>query len=57
MAEPYSQIENVYFPPSLVKRTRFYSEADQSVVVTIRCEVLFVIAFWSGTSGLAFAEL
>jgi hypothetical protein len=57
MAEPYSRIENLYLPPSLVKRTRFYSEADQSIVATIRCGVLFVMAFWSGTSRLAFAEL
>jgi hypothetical protein len=57
MAEPYSRIENLYLPPSLEKRTRFYSEADQSIVGTIRCGVLFVMAFWSGTSRLAFAEL
>jgi hypothetical protein len=57
MAEPHSRIENLYLPPSLVKRTRFYSEADQSIVGTIRCGVLFVMAFWSGTSRQAFAEL
>jgi hypothetical protein len=57
MAEPCSRIENLYLPPSLAKRTRFYSEADQSIVGTIRCGVLFVMAFWSGTSRLAFAEL
>jgi hypothetical protein len=57
MAEPYSRIESLYLPPSLVKRTRFYSEADQSIVRTIRCGILFVMAFWSGTSRLAFAEL
>jgi hypothetical protein len=57
MAKPYSQIEYLYLPPSLAKRTRFYSEADQSIVGTIRYGVLFVMAFWSGTSRLAFAEL
>jgi hypothetical protein len=57
MAETYSRIENLYLPLSLAKRTRFYSAADQSIVSTIRCGVLFVMAFWSGTSRLAFAEL
>jgi hypothetical protein len=57
MAESYSRIESLYLPPALAKRTRFYSEADQSIVGTIRCGILFVMAFWSGTSRLAFAEL
>jgi hypothetical protein len=57
MAEPYSRIENLYLPLSLLKRTRFYSEADQSILGTIRCGVLFVMGFWSGTSRNAFAEL
>jgi hypothetical protein len=57
MAEPYSRVENLYLSPSLAKRTRFCSDADQSIVGTIRCGVLFVMAFWSGTSRLAFAEL
>ena len=57
MAESYSRIESLYLPPALANRTRFYSEADQSIVGTIRCGVLFVMAFWSGTSRLAFAEL
>ena len=43
--------------PGIGKRTRFYSEADRSIVGAIRCGVLFVMAFWSGTSRLAFAEL
>jgi hypothetical protein len=57
MAEPYSRIENLYLSPALVKRTRFCPAADQSIVSTIRCGVLFVMAFWSGTSRQAFAEL
>jgi len=57
MVEPYSRIENLYLPPLLAKRTRYYSEADQAIVGTIRCGVLFVMAFWSGTSRQAFAEL
>jgi hypothetical protein len=57
MSEPYSRIENLYLPASLAKKTRFYSEADESIVGTIRCGVLFVMAFWSGTSRQAFAEL
>jgi hypothetical protein len=57
MAMPYSRIDNLHLPPALEKRTRFYSEADQSIVGTIRCGILFVMAFWSVTSRQAFAEL
>jgi hypothetical protein len=38
-------------------RTRFYSDADRVVIKTIRCGILFVMAFWSGPAQLAFAEL
>ena len=44
-------------PPSLAGRLRFLSEAEQSVFSTIRFGVLFVMAFWSGPSRLAFAQL
>jgi hypothetical protein len=57
MAEFYSRIENLYLSPSLAKRTRFYAEADRSIVDSIRLGVLFIMAFWSGTSRQAFAEL
>jgi hypothetical protein len=57
MAEPYSRIENLYLSSALTKRTRFYSEADRAVLATIRCGVLFVMAFWSGPARLAFQEL
>jgi hypothetical protein len=57
MEEPYSRIEHLYLSPSLANRTRFYSEADQSIFGTIRCGVLFVMAFWSGQSRRAFEEL
>jgi len=57
MAKPYSRIKYLYLSPALAKRTRFYSEADRAVLSTIRCGVLFVMAFWSGPARLAFQEL
>ena len=57
MAERYSRIEHLYLPPGLAGRTRFYSESDRAVMTTIRCGVLFVMAFWSGPARQAFAEL
>jgi hypothetical protein len=36
--------------PPLVGRVRYLAEADRSVIPTIRCGILFVMAFWSGTS-------
>jgi hypothetical protein len=44
-------------PPSHVSRLRFLAESDRSVIATIGLGVLFVIAFWSGPSRKAFAEL
>jgi hypothetical protein len=40
-----------------VRRIRFFAEADRTVFETIRCGVLFVMAFWSGPARKAFAEL
>ena len=57
MVERYSRIEHLYLSSTLAKRTRFYSEADRAVLATIRCGVLFVMAFWSGPARLAFQEL
>jgi hypothetical protein len=57
MVEPYSRVEQLYLSSALAKRTRFYSEADRAVLATIRCGVLFVMAFWSGPARLAFQEL
>lgn len=57
MPEPWSRIEHLYLSPGLVDRTRFFSEADRTVIENIRCGVLFVMAFWSGPARLAFAEL
>lgn len=57
MVEPLNRIEHLYLSSALVKRTRFYSEADRAVLATIRCGVFFVMAFWSGPSRLAFQEL
>ena len=42
---------------ALAARTRFYPEADRSVVGTIRRGVLFNMAFWSGPARVAFTEL
>jgi hypothetical protein len=57
MVEGYSRRESLYLPPELDSRTRFYPEADRSIVGTISCGVLFVMAFWSGPSRLTFAAL
>jgi hypothetical protein len=57
MVEPSSRIEHLYLSSALANRTRFYSEADRTVLGTIRCGVLFVMAFWSGPARLAFKEL
>lgn len=39
------------------RRFRFLDEADRSVVRSIHCGVLFVMAFWSGSARQAFAQL
>lgn len=57
MAEAYSRREQLYLSSALDGRTRFYSEADCTVIETIRCGVLFVMAFWSGPARKAFTEL
>jgi hypothetical protein len=57
MADGASRREHLYLSPELDARTRFYPEADRSVVGTINCGVLFVMAFWSGPCRLAFAAL
>jgi hypothetical protein len=44
-------------PASLAGRLRFVPQANRSIVRTIRCGVLFVMAFWSGPARKAFAEL
>jgi hypothetical protein len=41
----------------LAGRVRYLSETDRSVIQTIRCGVLFVMAFWSGTSLRSFTHL
>jgi hypothetical protein len=38
-------------------RIQFFPEADRSVIGSIRLGVLFVMAFWSGTSRRSFAHL
>jgi hypothetical protein len=44
-------------PTSHAGRTRFLPEADRSVIASIRLGVLFVMAFWSGTSRQGFVQL
>ena len=43
--------------PPFAGRVRFLAEADRSVIATIRCGILFIMAFWSGTSFRSFARL
>ena len=44
-------------PESHAGRLRFMPTADRSVIDTIRCGVIFVMAFWSGPARQAFAHL
>src|SRR5262249_36464808 len=57
MAEADSLRDHLDPSAALDGRTRFYSEAVRAVIRTIRCGVLFVMAFWSGSARLVFAEL
>jgi hypothetical protein len=43
--------------PPLAGRVRYLAEADRSVIPTIRCGILFVMAFWSGTSFQSLTRL
>jgi hypothetical protein len=43
--------------PPFAGRVRYLSQADRSVIQTIRCGVLFIMAFWSGTSSTSFSRL
>ena len=49
--------EWLYLSADLASRTRFYQDGDREVVGSIRCGILFLMAFWSGTSRRAFEEL
>ena len=44
-------------PQSHAARLRFVAETDRTIIGGIRFGVLFVMAFWSGPSRKAFAEL
>lgn len=44
-------------PPSHAVRLRFLPVSNRMVIATIKLGVLFVMAFWSGYSRKAFAEL
>ena len=43
--------------PPLAGRVRYLAETDRSVIPTIRCGILFIMAYWSGTSFRSFARL
>lgn len=58
MAEVFDPLKVLgELPTSHIGRTRFLAESDRSVIGSIRLGVLFVMAFWSGTSRLGFAHL
>jgi hypothetical protein len=58
MAEPFDRLKALgEVPASHADRMRFLPEADRSLIGTIDLGVLFVMAFWSGPSRLAFAHL
>lgn len=52
-----SRRASLRLPPELEARTRFLESADRSVVESIQCGILFVMAFWSVYALKAFAEL
>jgi hypothetical protein len=52
-----NRFESLNLTPAMAARTRFCAEADRSIIGTIRCGILLVMAFWSGSARLAFAEL
>jgi len=41
----------------LAKRIRYLPDSDPPVIQTIRCGVLFVMAWWSGSSRIAWATM
>jgi hypothetical protein len=43
--------------PPLVGRADFLPTSDRSVIQAIRCGILFVMAFWSGTSYRSLTQL
>jgi hypothetical protein len=38
-------------------RIKYYAAADESVIQTIRCGILFVMAWWSGPARRAYIDL
>lgn len=58
MSNPFDPIAALGdLPASHAGRLRFLSEADRSIFKSIQLGVLFVMAFWSGPSRLAFFQL
>ena len=43
--------------PPFAGRVRYLAVADRSVIQSIKCGILFVMAFWSGSSFLSFGRL
>jgi hypothetical protein len=59
MADMRDPMASLGITPELLaaRRFRFLAEADRSVFETIRCGVLFIMAFWSGSARQAFSVL
>lgn len=59
MADVPDPMKSLGFSESFLatRRARFLPVASRSVVRTIRCGILFVMAFWSGPARQAFAAL
>src|ERR1044072_7342056 len=58
MDEPFDRVKALgEIPLSHASRLRFLPKTDRSVLATIDCGVLFVMAFWSGPARQAFVEL
>ncbi len=50
MSDVPDPIKSLHLTPELLasRSIRYLHEADRSVLQTIRCGVLFLMAFWSG---------
>jgi hypothetical protein len=58
MVAPFDRLKALgELPASHARRARFLPTADRSGIASIRLGVLFVMAFWSGTSRQGFAHL
>src|SRR4051812_43845838 len=55
--EIFDPVRSLNLEEPIVSRVRYLAEADRSVFQTIHCGVLFVMAFWSGTSRVSWSQL